>query len=108
MTKKDISDDVMAQLKSEHGVDLFVYSTEDTTIVFRKPKRAEHKRFLDQISSDKSKADAMEIYVRGAVVYPDKADFSSLLDEYAGLIEVLAGEIASAARNQATTEAKKA
>ena len=60
--------------------------------VFRKPKRAEYKRFRALAVSD-SKAEAQEWLALATCVYPDATALEALLDNYPGIPEAAAGKL---------------
>lgn len=71
-------------------------------VVFRKPNRAEYKRFKTQINSAEHASDAAETLARQLVVHPSPEAFDALLDEFPGIPEAaskaflrLAGAVAA-------------
>lgn len=56
-------------------------------VVFRKPTRAEHKRFRGMIHDEGQKADATEALARTLVVYPTREAFDALLEDYPGIAD---------------------
>lgn len=64
--------------------------------VFRKPSRAEYKRFRALAVSD-NKAEAQEWLATVTAVFPDRTAFEALLDNYPGIPEAAAGRLAELA-----------
>lgn len=51
-------------------------------VVMRKPSHAEYKRFRAMLHNEAQKPDAAENLARVCVVYPSRAEFDALLEDY--------------------------
>ncbi len=58
--------------------------------VFRKPDRAEYKRFKSMANNPALLPDAQEALARATVVYPSREAFDALLEDYPGIPEAAA------------------
>jgi hypothetical protein len=75
--------------------------------VFRKPNRAEYKRFRSMISNDSQRSDATEHLARACVVFPTREAFDALLEDWVSAADACGnalGEIAGLASEQAVKE----
>jgi hypothetical protein len=61
--------------------------------VFRKPSRAEYKRFRQLISNDATRSDAQEQMARACVVYPSPQAFDALLEDWPAIAEAASEKI---------------
>ena len=77
------------KLKLEHGDDLIQFECDEkTTLVFRKPKRAEFDRWFDK--RDQGTAAAREL-AQSTLVHPGRDDFIAILEKIPGLLMGKAG-----------------
>jgi hypothetical protein len=61
--------------------------------VFRKPTRAEYKRFRAMAHNSSTLPDAQENLARTCVVFPSPEGFDALLEDYPAIPEAAASEI---------------
>jgi hypothetical protein len=95
-------------LKAQHG-ELFVIETDDgEALAFRRPTRAEYKRFKANALDEQKRMDADEQLVRAVTIYPDAEGFAALLDRKPALATSMAGEVLKVAGAVQGLEAKKA
>lgn len=77
--------DTEKSLRAKHGEILRV-DTKRQTMIFRRPSRAEFRRYLGHLNGSKEeKAQAFEWIVRATIVYPEPKDFELILDKLPGL-----------------------
>lgn len=102
MPVEKISADKLKELEEKHKrVHVLNDKDGEWQVVFRRPNRAEYKRFKSQINSPDHASDAAETLARQLVVHPSPEAFDALLDEFPGIPEAasraflrLAGAIA--------------
>jgi len=83
-----ISQEQIAALELEHKVIAHIIGKNNRwEIVFRKPKRSEYKMYRASAHNPAKVADAQEILLRQVIVFPAKAAFDDLLDEYPGICD---------------------
>jgi hypothetical protein len=103
-----IATDTLDALRQKHG-EVWTLERAGKDYVLRCPEAAEYRRFLVTVADDrKALFDAQERLARHAVVLPDAATLSALLERRPGLVPWLAGEAANIAADLEETEAKKA
>lgn len=89
-----LSDQQIQELEATHKRVAVVTGRGGTwQCAFRKPTRAEYKRFRTMATGD-SKADAQEMLARATVVFPSLEAFDALLEDYPAIPEAAAGRIA--------------
>jgi len=98
----------LESLKERHGEIFLVEILEGETLAFRRPSRAEYKRFKAQALDDHKRIEADEQLVRSVVVYPEGAELEALLDRKPALATSLAGEVLEVAGAVQGLQVKKA
>jgi hypothetical protein len=88
-----LTDSQVTDLKAKHGDKLSALECESGDLVFRKPKRADYERFINEVGSDKNKlVTAGRNLARSCLVFPevegkpDTSAFEAALDEQPGLL----------------------
>lgn len=86
--------DAIAEFETTHKRIAHVIGKDNAwECVFRKPTRAEYKRFRSMASNPSQQADAQEVLARSCVVYPTPVDFDALLEEYPAIAEACGGAL---------------
>ena len=99
-------------LKAAHGSAVHIHIPEtkfdaELDIVFKRPPRAEWKRFRSMIFDDAQKPDALETLAKACVLHPSPEEFVRLLAERPALAEKVGGELTGLAGGGGEAEAKK-
>jgi hypothetical protein len=89
------------------GVSVFETSACDRDFLFRRPTRAEYKRYRSKIFDVESRDSATEQLTRACVLYPDPAAFDALLEELPALGETVGAEVLKSAGVANAEAAKK-
>jgi hypothetical protein len=80
MGHTETKDNRLDELRKQHG-ELAECTVEGVRLAFRKPNRAEYKRFTDQVGKDRqSKSAAIESFVLACGVYPDRAAVTAAIE----------------------------
>jgi hypothetical protein len=88
MSAEKITEEKIAELESTHKRVAVVTCAEgEWQVAFRKPSRAEYKRFRSSINDPQLSADATEQLARTLVVYPSREAFDALLEEWPAIPE---------------------
>ncbi len=99
-----LTKDQIAEFEATHKRIAHVVGKDDAwECVFRRPTRAEFKRFRAQLHNDEQKADAQENLARSCVVHPPATGFDALLEDFPAIPEACGkalGELAGFAVNQ--------
>ena len=103
---KEIPADVVAKLEAEHG-EILLVKTVLGQVAFRNPRRAEYKRFHQEVHNDKRRADAGENLIRTCIIYPSLAEFDDMLDRKAGIGSTCANALTEFAGSDGDAEQKK-
>ena len=83
-----LSQEQLDQLETQHKRIAHVRAKDGSwEVVFRKPTRMEYKQYRASSNNEVKKADAQEALCRQIVVYPAKADYDILLDEWPAIPE---------------------
>lgn len=83
-----LTDQELADLEAKYPRAIHVVSPEkEWELVVRPPTRPEVKRYRTQLRDPRYAADAVEILITAAVIYPDPPAFQALLDKYPLLCE---------------------
>lgn len=86
------------EFKASHGRIAHVRGSDGAwEVVYRKPTRAEYKRYRAMCNDPVQKPEAMEVLARSVVVHPSKEDFDKLLDDYTMVADVCADRIGALA-----------
>jgi len=90
-----LSDQEIAELKSTHGRIAHVVGKGNAwEVVFRKPTRAEYKKFKADAANPARQSDAQEMLARSIVVHPSREAFDALLEDYPAIPEASSSAIA--------------
>lgn len=83
-----LSDEDIKKLEAEHKrVAHLRGKNGEWEVVFRKPSRAEYKRFRASSHNKDMAADAQETLARQCVVYPSREAFDALLEDWPAIPE---------------------
>ena len=103
-----LTEDQVKELETKYGrVAHVVGAGGKWEVVFRKPARAEYKRFRSMSHNPSTVADAQETLCRACVVHPSKEAFDALLEDWPGICEA-AGKALSELAGIAVDESVKA
>lgn len=104
----ELSDEQVAQLKSEHGAELISTTTPLGPMVFKKPPRMVWTDFVDNISKDRASKDAaLRRLALACVVLPGPADAGRIFDQYPALPASIASELSDLAGAGGAFDVKK-
>ena len=83
-----LTEDQLKELESTHKRIAHIRAKDgEWEVVFRKPTRAEYKRFRSSINDPQNAADAAEQLARQCVVYPTREAFDALLEDWPAIPE---------------------
>jgi hypothetical protein len=85
---------VRAELEAKHG-EILAVRTKAGPAAFIGPTRAQYKRHLAVIGEDKTRGERIEEFVTALCVWPDKTQFSGMLDKKPGIALTVYGAITS-------------
>ncbi len=94
------------RLKAEHG-EVYLLEAAGVAVVARPPSRAEYRRFRARALDEKNRADALEALTRACVVWPEQAEFDTLLEQKPALAEVFGAKLLELAGAVEEAEIKK-
>jgi hypothetical protein len=90
----EIPDEVIERLKSANGPgQCIVLGNDDGVAAFRAPSAAEYQFFVDSIAKDETKGTALKALVMACRVYPDQAEFLSMVNRRPALVQVFGNEL---------------
>jgi hypothetical protein len=83
-----LSQQQIDEFEAQHKRIAHLRGKDDTwEVVFRKPTRAEYRRFKSQINDPTQQSDAAEQLARQLVVYPSREAFDALLEDWPAIPE---------------------
>lgn len=83
-----LTDEDIKKLEADHKRIAHIRAKDsEWEVVFRKPTRAEYKRFRSSINDPQNAADAAEQLARCCIVYPTREAFDALLEEWPAIPE---------------------
>ncbi len=99
-----LNEEQIEELRALHKRIAVVQGKDDAWfVVFRKPTRAEFKRFRSMLHNEEQKSDAQESLARSCAVYASGGGFDALLEDFPAIPEACGkalGELAGFAVNQ--------
>lgn len=87
-----MDDATLATLKNQHGM-VFRYTIDGQTLLFRRAKRADYRRFKTEAMDDKRRALATENLAAACLLQPDADTYEALLERYPAVPERVASDI---------------
>lgn len=81
-----MDDRKLQELKNQHG-ELLAFEVEGQAVAFRRPTRADYKRFKMEVMNEKTKATATDNLAFSCLVHPERTDFNAIVDRWPSLIE---------------------
>lgn len=103
-----ISDDILKAVKEKHGgVELHLFGNRHGQAVFRLPSEHEYQRFIDEQVNPETKGAAMKTLVISCAVYPEAAEFRSMIANRPGLVLTFGNELIQEAGLEAANVRKK-
>jgi hypothetical protein len=88
MATEKLSPEKISELEATHKRIAHVRDIDgEWEVVYRRPSRAEYRRFRSSINDPQQSADATEQLARSLVVYPSREAFDALLEEWPAIPE---------------------
>ena len=82
------TEEEIQKLRETHGrIEVVTGKGGAWVVVYRKPTRAEYKRFRAMSHRPEAVADAQEALARSCAVFPAKAEYDALLEDYPAIPE---------------------
>lgn len=101
-----ISDEKFAELESAHG-EIVAVHTVLGECAFKRPSRADYKRYMSLLFNEKTRDQAQEVIVRACVIHPSKDEFNKMLDTAPGIATSCSGPVLELAGQVAEPEVRK-
>lgn len=82
----------LATLKAQHGM-VFRYTIDGQTLLFRRAKRADYRRFKTEAMDEKRRPFATENLAAACLLQPDSDTYEALLERYPAVPERVASDL---------------
>lgn len=101
-----IDDSKLSELEAEHG-EVFVLTEGGETAVFKRPTRAQYRRFRSERLDDRKASTALETLFSGCLVYPPAKEFDAVIDRKPALPDLFASKLLDVASGAEDPAQKK-